>query len=438
MEKSELFGRLVPGPLPAGLSGDPHVQQLPVIRRWGPLVWCLRCGQVTWWRGQLPRHHAYCPQCIQLGRVSTLAPLYTIPEPNKFRPGGGQCTWRGRLSPAQASLAAKIKQAVERRQRVLVWAVTGAGKTEMLFPGLAAGLTAGWRVGIVTPRIDVCRELFPRLRAAFPAVTAILLTGDEPGPYRYTQLVVATTHQLLRFYRAFDLLVIDEVDAFPFITEKGLHYAAARAIKKNAAILLLTATPSARLLRIVRRHHFQVGVLPARYHGHPLPEPHLVRLGRWERLIYRRMLPTKIQATLAEWREHFPVLIFVPRIRWLKPVLRAIQRQFPTWRGTSVYAADPRRQEKVTAMRKRQVQYLVTTTILERGVTFPGVQVVILGADDPVFTVAALVQIAGRVGRSPTAPTGTVLFGCARITPVVRAARRQICTLNRTARRMAR
>lgn len=89
-------------------------------------------------------------------------------------------------------------------------------------------------------------------------------------------------------------------------------------------------------------------------------------------------------------------------------------------------------------MRKRQVQYLVTTTILERGVTFPGVQVVILGADDPVFTVAALVQIAGRVGRSPTAPTGTVLFGCARITPVVRAARRQICTLNRTARRMAR
>lgn len=437
MEKSELYGRLVAGPLPVGLRNNPQVKQLPGIHRWGPLVRCLRCGQVTWRQGWLPHHHAYCPRCLQLGRVSTLAPLYTIPEPNNFYPGGGRCMWQGKLSPAQARLAEEIRQAVQQRRRFLVWAVTGAGKTEMLFPGLAAGLTVGWRIGVVTPRIDVCRELFPRLRAAFPAVTTILLTGDEPGPYQYTQLVIATTHQLLRFYQAFDLLVIDEVDAFPFITNKGLHYAASRAIKKDAAVLLLTATPSSRLLRIVRRHHFQIGVLPARYHGFPLPEPGLVRIGRWERLIQRQMLPAKIQPALIKWqRQCLPVLIFVPRIRWLKPVLRALQRQLPAWRGTSVYAADPRRQEKVIAMRKRRVQYLVTTTILERGVTFPGVQIIILGADDPVFTVAALVQIAGRVGRSPGAPMGTALFGCTRITAVVRAACRQIHALNRTARRM--
>lgn len=385
----------------------------------------------------LPRHHAYCPRCLQLGRVSTLAPLYTIPEPNHFRSGRGQCEWRGSLSPAQARLAAEIRRVVRKRQRYLVWAVTGAGKTEMLFPGLEAGLTAGWRIGIVAPRIDVCRELFPRIQAAFPTVTAILLTGDEPGPYRYTQLIVATTHQLLRFYRAFDLLVIDEVDAFPFITDKGLHYAAARAIKKNAAVLLLTATPSRRFLRIIRRYRFRRGILPGRYHGHPLPEPRIVRISRWERLVSRGELPLKLQSAVAGWRERFPVLIFVPRIRWLKPVLRVFQRQFPTWRGTSVYAADPRRKEKVMAMRKHQVQYLVTTTILERGVTFPNVQVIILGADDPVFTAASLVQIAGRVGRSPAAPTGSVLLGCTRVTPVVRAACRQIRSLNRLARRMA-
>ena len=87
-------------------------------------------------------------------------------------------------------------------------------------------------------------------------------------------------------------------------------------------------------------------------------------------------------------------------------------------------------------MREHQVQYLVTTTILERGVTFPNVQVIILGADDPVFTAASLVQIAGRVGRSPAAPTGSVLLGCTRVTPVVQAACRQIRSLNRLARRM--
>lgn len=29
------------------------------------------------------------------------------------------------------------------------------------------------------------------------------------------QLVICTTHQLMKYYQAFDLLIIDEVDSFP-------------------------------------------------------------------------------------------------------------------------------------------------------------------------------------------------------------------------------
>ncbi|MFB8735903.1 helicase-related protein [Bacillus sp. SL00103] len=44
---------------------------------------------------------------------------------------------------------------------------------------------------------------------------------------------------------------------------------------------------------------------------------------------------------------------------------------------------------------------LVTTTILERGVTIPNVQVGVLGAESTIFTESALVQISGRAGRHP-------------------------------------
>ena len=52
----------------------------------------------------------------------------------------------------------------------------------------------------------------------------------------------------------------------------------------------------------------------------------------------------------------------------------------------------------------------MTTTILERGVTFPGVDVFVLEANHRLFSRSALVQISGRVGRSMDRPTGQLLF----------------------------
>jgi competence protein ComFA len=76
----------------------------------------------------------------------------------------------------------------------------------------------------------------------------------------------------------------------------------------------------------------------------------------------------------------------------------------------SVHAEDPERKAKVEKMRSKEKQILLTTTILERGVTFPNIDVAVIGAEDPIFTEAALVQIAGRVGRSVDYPTGTITF----------------------------
>jgi len=56
------------------------------------------------------------------------------------------------------------------------------------------------------------------------------------------------------------------------------------------------------------------------------------------------------------------------------------------------------------------LKIIITTTILERGVTFPSVDVVIFDAGHEVFDEAALVQIAGRAGRSEDDPRGEVIF----------------------------
>ncbi|GAP00976.1 putative ATP-dependent DNA helicase/translocase [Fructobacillus fructosus] len=101
--------------------------------------------------------------------------------------------------------------------------------------------------------------------------------------------------------------------------------------------------------------------------------------------------------------------------------------------GTTVHANDPDRLKKVADMRAGHYRYLVSTTILERGVTLPKLQVVILGADDPTFTKEALLQMAGRVGRSRVATEGVVFAVASGPARTIRAAQKEIRLLNEKA-----
>ncbi|EUJ32500.1 helicase [Listeria cornellensis FSL F6-0969] len=76
----------------------------------------------------------------------------------------------------------------------------------------------------------------------------------------------------------------------------------------------------------------------------------------------------------------------------------------------TVHSSDPERKEKVQQMRDGTIRLLLTTTILERGVTFTNVQVGVFGSEGRIFTESALVQISGRAGRKFDYPKGDVLF----------------------------
>jgi late competence protein required for DNA uptake (superfamily II DNA/RNA helicase) len=78
---------------------------------------------------------------------------------------------------------------------------------------------------------------------------------------------------------------------------------------------------------------------------------------------------------------------------------------------------------------------LVTTTILERGVTIPKSDVYILDANNPLFDEASLVQMAGRAGRSGADPAGFVFYGAPTWTNAQRNSIRQIRRMNAIARR---
>jgi competence protein ComFA len=398
---------------------------------------CVRCGnQDLTWFSEFPCSRClqtctYCRRCLMMGRVSTCTPLisWSGPIPSFPPTPASLLVWTGVLSPGQQSAATIVKESVLSQKELLVWAVCGAGKTEILFAGIEQALQQNLRVCIATPRTDVVLELTPRLQTAFPTITIASLYGGSPDRHLYAPLTIATTHQLLRFYHAFDIVILDEVDAFPYSVDKTLKYAVKQARKLESALIYLTATPNQKWQKECLKGKRPFVTIPARFHRHPLPVPEFVWCGNWEKQLKRKQLPPNVSRWITERIQNKKqVLLFLPKIKLIETVLPILRTYHSAIE--SVHAQDPKRKEKVMDMRNGLVPLLITTTILERGVTLPNIDVAVLGAEDQIFTESALVQIAGRVGRSAQFPTGTITFFHYGKSKAMVKARNQILKMN--------
>nr|WP_245339319.1 helicase-related protein [Paenibacillus shirakamiensis] len=436
---------------------------------------CRRCGSVAMKATRCASCGSdactYCEACLAMGRSRSCALLLrgahracpadgALAAPSSggrqdLAPVDADPMGRWGLSPAQREAASAALRFLEeppsvgggswwrrRKERVtparfLLWAVTGAGKTEMIFPLLSAVLQRGGRALVATPRRDVVLELAPRIAAVFPDTPPVVLYGGSPERWTAGRLVLATTHQLLRFHQSFDLVIIDELDAFPYHNDPMLAFAAEQSCKPQGKFIYLSATPPVQMQLAVRRGALAHVKVPARYHGHPLPVPTRIEIPPLQQCLRHAKLPVVLRKIIEKSTERGAQLfIFVSRIHQIESLVNRLRQVIPPHiriEGTS--SKDERRAEKVLAFRAGEIQILITTTILERGVTVPRSDVIILDADGSLFDEASLVQMAGRAGRSASDPAGQVTFYSPEWTNAQRGAIRQIRRMNRIARR---
>ncbi|MCI3921336.1 hypothetical protein MO973_24520 [Paenibacillus sp. TRM 82003] len=229
--------------------------------------------------------------------------------------------------------------------------------------------------------------------------------------------------------------MLDEVDAFPFHGDASLAFAAEAARRSGGAYVLLSATPPEGLRRAAERGRLPHARVCVRFHGRPLPVPR--RLGvpplrRWA----ADGLPPRLRAAVeASLRRGAQLFVFVPHIAAVDPVARRLRAAFPGVDVGGTSSRDEERGDKVLRFRGKELRIIVTTTILERGVTVPKTDVFVLEADNALFDGASLVQMAGRAGRKLEDPGGFVYFCSADWTRSQKAAIRDIRQMNDMAKR---
>ena len=396
---------------------------LGIIKKEGD-SYCIQCGNKDhnymskYYSSFLEKEIIYCRRCIQLGRMDSITD-YRITESVQVATKG-KFELPFTLSKQQQYASDAIIKAIKNAEDLLLYAVTGAGKTEMMFDGISLARQLGHNVAILSPRVDVVIEISHRIKEAFKDEQIDILHQKQSQKYN-GHCVIATVHQLYRFKQHFDTVFIDEVEAFPLSMDPNLSLAIQTASKAIHSHIYMTATPPRQLIKQMSSH--KVIKLPARFHRQPLPVPHFKHF----KLNTSRVQSQLIHLFQAQIKQQRYTLVFFNHIETMKDAYHKYRAHIPNL--ICVYSEDVYRFDKVEALRRGEHSIVFTTTILERGFTMARLDVIVINAE--TFSKAALIQIAGRVGRKMEEPKGLVLFLHEGVSLSMIKAKKDITEMNR-------
>jgi len=305
------------------------------------------------------------------------------------------------LTKEQERISNEILNNYKKNKNQLVYAVCGAGKTELVFKLIAFCLDKSLRVGFAIPRKDVVIELARRFQNSFQNCNVIAVYGGNTTIIE-GDIICLTTHQLYRYKKYFDLLILDEIDAFPYKDNIVLNNLFKRSIKGN--YVLMSATPSKKLIEEFKYNKDNIILtLYTRYHMQKIPVPRIVICPTTLlKLIYLIKKIKEYQSV------NKPLLIFVPTI-YLSKYLYNILKNFTKF-GYFINSKSNNRNNVIDKFRNGEYKYLISTAVLERGVTLKNLQVIIFMADNNIYNESALIQISGRVGRVINYTNGEVIY----------------------------
>jgi len=309
------------------------------------------------------------------------------------------------LSEAQATAVDELAEPLRagRRLNGVLLGDVGSGKTACYGALAAAVIDSGCRVAVLLPSTVLAEQVHRELSHAFPDIGPVLVTGDtEAMNMAGARWVVGTSAFLHRDPGRFDLVVVDEEQRFS-VEQK------AQLVELETHLLLVSATCIPRTQALARYGAATVAVL---------------QVGHATRCITTRILEHENRSALfaevrADVRQGVQVLVVYPlrgeaepdagdEARVREADRRSVRGAYESWckvfpperiRMLTGDTPDDEKRETMRAMREREADILLSTTVVEVGVTLPGVRRVIV-VDPQRFGLSQLHQLRGRAART--------------------------------------
>lgn len=351
----------------------------------------------------------YCSECIDYGMVREDSILYRYPRHVSSKEH--ELVLSFPLSKKQKEASLFVLNCLLRKQSGFLYAVCGSGKTEILYEALLEAMKNGLRVCIAIPRKDIVVELALRLEKVFPK-SVIKPLYEKAKDDSDADILISTIHQLIRYDQEFDWIVLDEADAFPYRNNPFLHRLVRKALKKDGVLFQMSATLNKETKAELKQDRSDSFSIPARFHQAALDLPKCVQI---ENLYKGIMSESTLSKTICGWLskrvfESKQALLFVPSIRYGEKLCSLLNEN--GYSAGNLSSLSENGANILRDFRNKRWNFLCSTTILERGMTFKNIDCAIFSAEKAVFDYGTLVQICGRVGRNPLYRHGEIRYFC--------------------------
>jgi ATP-dependent DNA helicase RecG len=314
------------------------------------------------------------------------------------------------LTGAQKRVLGEIMQDLEKEKPMnrLIQGDVGSGKTIVALTALLTAVDNGTQSALMVPTEILAEQHYlnilpycEKLGIELSLITSALKGKERQNHYENiqsgkTQIVVGT-HSLIQKdiqFKKLGLAVIDEQHRFGVlqrdaIGKKGDH----------PHLLIMTATPIPRSLALTLYGDMDVSLLDELPPGRQKITTELFFENRREKAY------GILEQQLQQGRQAFVVcpLIEESEVMDLKAAVTVfdfIQNQFPNYTACLIHGKLKKedRQNIMSRFLKKEIQVLVSTTVIEVGIDVPNATVMIIEHAER-FGLAQLHQLRGRVGR---------------------------------------
>lgn len=283
----------------------------------------------------------------------------------------------------------------------------GSGKTVVAGLAMYAVHTAGYQSALMVPTEILAEQHFESLSQLFPDLKLALLTGSMKAAERKETLLaielgqvdmVIGTHALIQDgvqYNHLGLVIVDEQHRFGVAQRRIL-----REKGDNPDVLMMTATPIPRTLAITAFGDMDVSIIDQ------MPAGRKPIITRWVKHEQLEVVLDWIKKELVKGAQVYFIspLIEESEALDLKNAIdleEELQAYFGVDARVSLLHGKMKSDEKeaiMQAFKNKEVDILVSTTVIEVGVNVPNATIMVI-MDADRFGLSQLHQLRGRVGR---------------------------------------
>ena len=188
------------------------------------------------------------------------------------------------LTAEQTAAIGEITATLGSYQALLLWGITGSGKTEVYLHAIAAALARSTQVLLLVPEIALTPQLQALVIARFPGVRIAILhsglaEGDRAAHWQAARtgrarIILGTRLSVFTPLPAPGLIIVDEEHDMSFKQGEGFRYSArdlavVRARYAGVPVVLGSATPALETYRNAVDGRYHLLTLPNRIHARP-------------------------------------------------------------------------------------------------------------------------------------------------------------------------